>query len=174
VFRLRQKPQSNSERVRPVGLRSGVASFADRARSLAGEAARVGWDRFSNLASIRAGSPRARRFRSFGELSVIAFPVTALFGEEYIDIGRGCIFGPGLSLSAGVSPGHVIDPANRVDAVMDVAVSKDKIAAVEIQRVPVRIDDKRLISSPSRLASSNRHALRSSWYRRPFQWASEP
>jgi dihydroorotase len=27
--------------------------------------------------------------------------------------------------------GHVIDPANRVDAVMDVAVSKDKIAAVE-------------------------------------------
>jgi len=111
VFRLRQKPQSNSERVRPVGLRSGVASFADRARSLAGEAARVGWDRFSNLASIRAGSPRARRFRSFGELSVIAFPVTALFGEEYIDIGRGCIFGPGLSLSAGVSPGHVIDPA---------------------------------------------------------------
>ncbi len=27
--------------------------------------------------------------------------------------------------------GHVVDPANRVDAVMDVAVSKDKIAAVE-------------------------------------------
>ena len=27
--------------------------------------------------------------------------------------------------------GHVIDPANNVDAVMDVAVSKDKIAAVE-------------------------------------------
>src|SRR5258708_337416 len=27
--------------------------------------------------------------------------------------------------------GHVIDPANHVDAVMDVAVSKDKIAAVE-------------------------------------------
>ncbi len=27
--------------------------------------------------------------------------------------------------------GHVIDPANHLDAVMDVAVSKDKIAAVE-------------------------------------------
>jgi dihydroorotase len=27
--------------------------------------------------------------------------------------------------------GHVIDPANHVDAVTDVAVSKDKIAAVE-------------------------------------------
>ena len=27
--------------------------------------------------------------------------------------------------------GHVIDPANHIDAVMDVAIAKDKIAAVE-------------------------------------------
>jgi acetyltransferase-like isoleucine patch superfamily enzyme len=94
-----------------AALRSGVTSFADRARSLAGEVARASWDEFSKLAAIRSGSRRAGRFRSFGEHSVIAFPVTALFGEEYIDIGRACIFGPGLTLSAGVSPGHVIDPA---------------------------------------------------------------
>ncbi|MET0421412.1 MAG: DapH/DapD/GlmU-related protein [Acidimicrobiia bacterium] len=88
-----------------------MPSLPERARLLAGEVARAGWDRFADLAAIRAGSKRAQRFRHYGDGSVIMFPVTALYGEEYISIGRHCILGPNCSLSAGVMPGHVIDPA---------------------------------------------------------------
>ena len=88
-----------------------MTSLGDRARSLAGEVARAAWEGFSNVASIRSGSARAGRFRHFGERSVVCFPVTALYGEEYIDIGDGSIIGPSCSLSAGVMPGQVIDPA---------------------------------------------------------------
>ena len=101
-----------------------MTSYADRARELAGAVARAGWDEFARLAAIRAGGTRARRFRNFGAQSVIAFPVTALFGEEYIDIGRGCIFGPACTLSAGVAPGHVIDPAPGVRIGNGVLVGK--------------------------------------------------
>jgi acetyltransferase-like isoleucine patch superfamily enzyme len=87
-----------------------VTLLGDRARSLAGEVARLAWEQFSSIGSIRSGSARARRFRHFGARSVICFPVTALYGEEYIDIGDGCIIGPSCSVSAGIAPGHVIDP----------------------------------------------------------------
>jgi acetyltransferase-like isoleucine patch superfamily enzyme len=88
-----------------------VSSSAARARALAGVCARAAWDQFTDLAAIRSGSPRARRFRSFGTRSVICFPVTALYGEQYIDLGDGCILGPSCTLSAGIAPGHVVDPA---------------------------------------------------------------
>ena len=35
--------------------------------------------------------------------------MAALYGEEYIELGEGCIIGPYSSLSAGVMPGQVID-----------------------------------------------------------------
>jgi acetyltransferase-like isoleucine patch superfamily enzyme len=35
--------------------------------------------------------------------------VAALYGEEYIELGEGCIIGPYSSLSAGVMPGQVLD-----------------------------------------------------------------
>jgi acetyltransferase-like isoleucine patch superfamily enzyme len=91
-----------------------VTTWSARIRSMAGEAARAGWDRYVDLASIRPGSPRANRFRSFGDRSVICFPVTALYGEAHIDIGRGCIFGPALTLSVGVAPGFVTEGATGV------------------------------------------------------------
>jgi len=67
------------------------------------------WEQIEDLAVIRAGSARARRFRSFGEGAHIRFPVTALYGEQYIDIGACSIIGPGVSLSAGVLPGLPFD-----------------------------------------------------------------
>ncbi len=73
--------------------------------------ARGAWDRVADIASIRPGSARARRFRHFGDRSVICFPIAAIYGEEYISIGDGCIIGPSCTVSAGVAPGHVIDPA---------------------------------------------------------------
>jgi acetyltransferase-like isoleucine patch superfamily enzyme len=57
-------------------------------------------------ATIGPRSARARRFRRFGEGAAICVPFAALFGEEYIELGAGCIIGPYSSLSAGVAPGH--------------------------------------------------------------------
>jgi len=84
-------------------------AFADRARLLAGELARRGWEQLEELAAIRAGSARARRFRSFAEGAVIRFPVTTLYGEEHIDIGAYSIIGPNVALSAGWMPGEPVD-----------------------------------------------------------------
>jgi acetyltransferase-like isoleucine patch superfamily enzyme len=73
---------------------------------LASDAAQFAWERLTHAAAIRPGSARARRFRHFGELSAICFPVAALFGEEYMEIGDGSVVGPHATLSAGIMPGH--------------------------------------------------------------------
>jgi acetyltransferase-like isoleucine patch superfamily enzyme len=78
-------------------------------RRVAGDAVQAAWERLARRATIGPRSARARRFRRFGAGSAICFPVAALYGEEYIELGEGCIIGPYSSLSAGVMPGHVID-----------------------------------------------------------------
>ena len=81
----------------------------DEVRRVAGDLLQSGWDRVQRLATIGPRHRRARAFRSFGEGSAICFPVTALYGERYIRIGRETIVGPHATLSAGVSPDHVLD-----------------------------------------------------------------
>ena len=78
------------------GLRFGVTSIRRHARAFVGELARLGVGVVRRAAAIRSGSARARRFRSFGDGSAICFPIAALYGEEYIEIGDGCIIGPVL------------------------------------------------------------------------------
>ena len=85
--------------------RSGVAG----ARAAAGDAIDALWQQVGRIATIGPRSRRARRFHRFGDGSAICFPVTALFGEEYIDLGEHVIIGPYASVSAGVMPGHVLD-----------------------------------------------------------------
>jgi acetyltransferase-like isoleucine patch superfamily enzyme len=77
-----------------------------RARFLVGDAILAGYERFTAVAAIGAGSRRARRFARFGQGSVICFPPTALFGEQAIQIGDGVLVGPGVALSAGTMPGQ--------------------------------------------------------------------
>jgi carbonic anhydrase/acetyltransferase-like protein (isoleucine patch superfamily) len=78
----------------------------------AGEVVRSGWDLAVEFGAIGPDSRRGRRFGAFGENSVICFPPNALFNEQYIHIGRGTLFGPQISLSAGMVPGQqmVTDP----------------------------------------------------------------
>jgi len=64
------------------------------------------WERLARRATIGPNHARARSFRSFGDHSAICAPVTALFGERYIEIGSHSIIGPYCSISAGVSPDH--------------------------------------------------------------------
>lgn len=68
----------------------------------------MGRRRFLLLARIGPNSRHAKRFARFGDSSAIAFAPTEIFGEEYIEIGSGTLFGPRLTLSAGMSPGHVL------------------------------------------------------------------
>ena len=83
--------------------------FLDPLRRAAGDAIGIASAALAKQATIGPRSARARRFRRFGNRSAICFPVAALYGEEYIELGEGCIIGPYSSLSAGVMPGHVID-----------------------------------------------------------------
>ena len=91
-----------------------MTSFTDRLRLLAGDAALSAWEGFARAAAIGPRSARARRFRRFGESSAICFPIAALFGEEYIEIGDGTIVGPHCTISAGIMPGHTLGNVPRL------------------------------------------------------------
>jgi acetyltransferase-like isoleucine patch superfamily enzyme len=91
------------------GSRGEFERWVEWAEVLAGDLIRAAWQRVERLGTIGPRSRRARAFRRFGAGSAICFPVAALYGEEYIDLGEGCIIGPYCSLSAGVMPGQVID-----------------------------------------------------------------
>ena len=77
---------------------------------LAGEAIRRGWEAASQVASIRVGDHRARRFIEFGEASAICFPFAAVIGEDRISMGSCTIVGPYSTLCAGL-PGQPPKPA---------------------------------------------------------------
>jgi acetyltransferase-like isoleucine patch superfamily enzyme len=86
----------------------------DPLRRVAGDVLQSGWDRIQRLATIGPDHRRARAFGAFGRGSAICFPVTALYGERYIRLGSETIIGPHATLSAGVSPDHVLDRATVV------------------------------------------------------------
>jgi acetyltransferase-like isoleucine patch superfamily enzyme len=83
---------------------------ADRARTALTRAARDAvhraWDAVVELGAIGPDCRRGRRFGHFGEGSVICFPPTTIFNEQYIHIGSHTMFGPGIALSAGMVPGQ--------------------------------------------------------------------
>ena len=77
-----------------------------------GEVVHRGWELAVELGAIGPDTRRGRRFGHLGENSVICFPPNTLFNEEYIHIGAGTLFGPQVTLSAGMVPGQqmVTDP----------------------------------------------------------------
>ena len=79
---------------------------ANRAKRAAAELVQSGWELAVELGAIGPTTRRGRRFGAFGEHSVICFPVNALFNEQYIHIGAGTMFGPQMTLSAGMVPGQ--------------------------------------------------------------------
>jgi acetyltransferase-like isoleucine patch superfamily enzyme len=83
--------------------------FLDPVRRAADDAIPAAWDRLARRAVIGPHSTRARGFLRFGEGSAICFPIAALYGERYIDLGEGCIIGPYSTLSAGVMPEQELD-----------------------------------------------------------------
>lgn len=88
------------------------------AKRSAAELVQLGWEVIIELGAIGPDSRRGRRFGAFGRQSVICFPPNALFNEQYIQIGEGTLFGPQITLSAGMVPGQEM-VSNPVIAVGD-------------------------------------------------------
>lgn len=65
------------------------------------------WKSLSTLAAIGPDSRRAKRFGAFGDHSIICFPPTTIFNEQYIHIGSNTMIGEHVALSAGMMPGQL-------------------------------------------------------------------
>ncbi|MEM8620629.1 MAG: acyltransferase [Actinomycetota bacterium] len=89
----------------PDTRRQRVLTAAKRAAS---EVVHAGWDVLTELGAIGPHSRRGRRFGAMGTESVLCFPVNALYNEQYIHIGTRTVFGPNITLSAGMLPGQTM------------------------------------------------------------------
>ena len=83
-------------------------SLVDRLRSRSilrtGEAVRWGWRQVQRFGAIAPGSPRAAKFGSFGNGSVMCFPFETIVNECAIHVGEQTIIAPYVALSAGWMP----------------------------------------------------------------------
>jgi acetyltransferase-like isoleucine patch superfamily enzyme len=64
------------------------------------------WGAAQRAGVITADTPMGREFSAFGAGSIIGFPMGALYGERWIEIGAGTMIGEQVSLSAGMVPGQ--------------------------------------------------------------------
>lgn len=82
------------------------------AKRAAGELVHLGRELTVELGAIGPDTRRGKRFGRFGANSVICYPPNTLFNERYIHVGTGTLFGPQITLSAGMVPGQemVSDP----------------------------------------------------------------
>lgn len=74
---------------------------------LAGEAVRRAWEAAAHFGAIHPDSARADRFGRLGEGSLIAFPVTELSGERWMDIGAATLVSRYATLAVGYGPDQV-------------------------------------------------------------------
>ena len=64
------------------------------------------WLWFTSNAAIGPKSRRGKKFGKFGAGSIILFPTTTIFNENYIHIGNDTMIGEHVALSAGMMPGQ--------------------------------------------------------------------
>lgn len=60
----------------------------------------------SRHAAITGSTASGKRFGHFGQRSLIMWPPTTIFNEQYISVGDDTLIGPGVALSAGMVPGQ--------------------------------------------------------------------
>jgi carbonic anhydrase/acetyltransferase-like protein (isoleucine patch superfamily) len=64
------------------------------------------WRAVQRAGAISPGTPGGQKFGAFGAGSIIGFPIGALYGERWIEIGAGTMIAAQVSLSAGMVPGQ--------------------------------------------------------------------
>mgnify|MGYP000209152108 CR=1 FL=1 len=77
-----------------------------RIRVLKERLAHAVWGWLSVHGSIGPSTARGKRFGAFGQNSIICFPQTTIFNEQYIHIGANTMIGSHVALSAGMIPGQ--------------------------------------------------------------------
>ncbi|WP_214104380.1 acyltransferase [Acrocarpospora catenulata] len=79
-------------------------------RRAAGRLIHRGWAYLKELGAVSPHNPAGYRFRNLGEGACLSFPVGAIFGEEWIEIGPYTLVGERVSISAGMGPGVDLGP----------------------------------------------------------------
>ena len=77
-----------------------------RSRAFKERLAHAAWEWLSLHGSIGPNTSRGKRFGAFGNNSIICFPQTTIFNEQYIHIGSHTMIGSHVALSAGMIPGQ--------------------------------------------------------------------
>src|SRR5215475_13966244 len=85
---------------------AGKDAFVRGGRAVAWRLVHRLWRGAEQAGRITADTPAGRSFASFGACSVIGFPMGALYGERWIEIGAGTMIAAQVSLSAGMVPGQ--------------------------------------------------------------------
>ncbi|WP_373282335.1 acyltransferase [Microtetraspora niveoalba] len=73
-----------------------------------------GWAYAKAAGAVSPLSPAGYRFRRLGEGACISFPLGAIFGEAWIEIGDHTLVGERVSISAGMGPGVDLGPGSVV------------------------------------------------------------
>ncbi len=79
-------------------------------RRLVNEAIHRTWRRVRSAGAIAPGTVAADRFGSFGDGSIVGFPISTLYGERHIHIGEETLLGCWMTLAAGYSPEQTTVP----------------------------------------------------------------
>jgi acetyltransferase-like isoleucine patch superfamily enzyme len=73
-----------------------------------------GWTAIRAAGAVTSRTPAGYRFRHLGDGACLAFPVGAIFGETWIEIGERTLVGERVSISAGMAPGVDLGPGSIV------------------------------------------------------------
>lgn len=99
-----------------------AATFANRVLSdfytASSEIVRWSWRWLQALGAVGPRSFVAKRFGSFGDGSIIGFPMASLVNEQAIHIGSNTVINPHVTLSAGWMPDQ-LDLAERIVTIGD-------------------------------------------------------
>jgi serine acetyltransferase len=64
------------------------------------------WRAVQSAGTVTADTPAGRKFASFGQGSMFAFPAGSVYGERWIMVGEGTLIGMHVTMSAGMIPGQ--------------------------------------------------------------------
>jgi serine acetyltransferase len=85
-------------------------SLSGAVRRAVGSLIHRGWAAIRAAGAVTPLSPAGYRFRRLGEGALLSFPIGAIFGEAWIEIGEHTLIGERVSISAGMGPGVDLGP----------------------------------------------------------------
>jgi acetyltransferase-like isoleucine patch superfamily enzyme len=90
--------------------RTFLNAARSRGRRVAGRLVHRGWRWVQGVGAVSNDNPGPYRFRELGDGTKLAFPLGAVFNEQWITIGPFSIIGERVTISAGFLPGLDLGP----------------------------------------------------------------